>query len=1032
MSRFVKLSLAALVASVVLGTGTAWAQTASIVGVARDSSGAVMPGVTVEASSPALIEKVRTVVTDGEGQYKIIDLRAGVYDVTFSLSGFATYKRTGIELTADFTAQVNADLKVSTIAETVTVSGQSPLVDTQTVTQRKALSADVIDNLPTGRSFQNLSVLVPGVQTGLGSQDVGGTGGDRYQTLSVHGSRSDQMPLIMNGMPYNNMNNTGGGYNTTLVINTGTVQEMTVTTSGLTAEQRSSGVLTNVVPKEGGNTFRGQFFGNFATTGMQANNVPDDLAAKNFKVNRVKRLDDVNPVFGGPIAKDKLWFFGGFRVDQAQNYLANTFVNLRPTAPQYCATAAGCNFATGAVPDSRGEQAVGGDTWSRGETLNLTYQATQKNKVTAFAHFNQRLVECNQCGATNSPEAGVYFTHRPEYLLQATWTNPMTNKLLFEGGFTFYNERWIFGPEPYQINGYGPDAVISKTETNPGILYGAANFFTTAGNHQYNMRWAANYVTGSHAFKVGVTDMWGTRHYQYDTNQSYVESFTNGNPTQITEYARPLIDTEHLKAALAAYAQDRWTIKRLTLNLGLRFDYHNAYVPAQDLPAIPFVAARHYDEIDNVPNWKDLSPRLGGAYDIFGNGRTVARVNWAKYVQSESTNMATLNNRVNTTQNSASRTWADNNHNFIPDCNLANTGIQGPAGTAGAVLTTVDNCGQLNAPLGSLAIAATYDPAITSGFGVRPNDREIDLGVQHAITHRLALDFQFSRHSFGNFIASYNSGRPPSDYNTYCVTAPTASFNGNTLPNAGSQICGFVDLNPAYFTTANFFQVQKASNFGDVSDVYTGYDVNLTARLPRGGTWSGGVSLGHEITDVCGIVSQASSSYAAVSGVLSSSSGTLGGNPPSTLYCRVEPPFQGDIKTFASYPLPWFGLNVSGTLQNRSGPQIAANYTVVCSAASCADQTVQSSLGRTLGLGQASASLIAPGTLYGKRVTQLDGRLGKAFTVQRFRINVSADVFNLLNSSAVLAQNNTLASAWQTPTALLQGRLLKIGTQISF
>ena len=170
----------------------------------------------------------------------------------------------------------------------------------------------------------------------------------------------------------------------------------------------------------------------------------------------------------------------------------------------------------------------------------------QVHRVRPFQPAARRL---QPCGATNSPEAGVYFTHRPEYLLQATWTNPVTNKLLFEGGFTFYNERWIFGPEPYHINGYGPDAVISKTETNPGILYGAANVFTTAGNHQYNMRWATNYVTGSHAFKVGITDMWGTRHYQYDTNQSYVDVHQR-RPSQITEYARPLIDPEHLKAAL--------------------------------------------------------------------------------------------------------------------------------------------------------------------------------------------------------------------------------------------------------------------------------------------------------------------------------------------------------------------------------------------------------------------------------------------------------------------------------------------------
>jgi len=761
MGRFVKLGLAALAACAVLSAGTAWAQTAAIVGVVRDSSGAVMPGVTVEVSSPALIEKTRTAVTDGEGQYKIIDLRAGVYTVTFTLSGFSTIKRDGIELTADFTAQVNADLKVSTVEETITVSGQSPLVDTQSVTQRKALPSDLINALPTGRSFQNLSVLVPGVQTALTSQDVGGTGGDRYQTLSVHGSRSDQMPLVMNGMPYNNMNNTGGGYNTTMVINTGTVQEMTVTTAGLTAEQRSSGVLTNVVPKEGGNTYRGEVFANFANSSMQASN----LVGSGLSVApSVKKLWDFNPTIGGPIVKDKLWFYGGFRYDGAQSYVADMYTNLRPGAPQYCKPATGqtsCSYGdafhpTTLVPNSRdlSNQAVAGDTWTRGETANLTWQADSKNKFTGFVHWNQRLVDCNGCSAVASPEASTYFTHKPEYLIQSTWTNPMTNRLLMEAGFTFYNETWIFGPQPYNTNGYTPDTVIAKNDSGNGISYGAGNVFTTAANHQYNIRWATNYVTGSHAIKIGLTDMWGTRHYQYDTNQAYAETFRLGIPTTITEYARPLVDTEHLKAALGLYAQDRWTINRMTLNLGLRFDYQNAYVPAQNFPAIPFVAARSYGPIYDVPDWKDISPRLGATYDLFGNGRTVARANYGKYVASESTNMATLNNPVNTSVNSASRSWSDTNGNFLVDCNLQNSNAQNLTAAGG------DNCGALNNPLGSLNVAANYDKSITQGWGVRPNDQEVSLGIQHALTPRVAADFQFTHHSFGNFFASQNTQRP--------------------------------------------------------------------------------------------------------------------------------------------------------------------------------------------------------------------------------------------------------------------------------
>lgn len=1025
MRRIWRLAVLAL-AGVTLGAGAVSGQT--IAGVVRDTTGGVMPGVTIEASSPVLIEQSRAVVSDGEGQYKIINLRPGTYSVTFTLPGFNVIKREGIEVTNDFTAQVNAELRVGGVEETITVSGASPLVDTQSVTQRKSITSDIIDALPTGRSFQTLSVLVPGVTIALGNQDVGGTGGERYQTLSVHGSRSDQMPLVMNGMPYNNMNNTGGGYNTTLVQNTGTVQEMSVTTSGLSAEARSSGVLTNTLPKEGGNTFRGYFFANFANDSFQSSNLSADLVGRGLRaVNKVKKIWDFNPAFGGPLAKNRLWFYGGFRWSGAQNYLANMFTNLRPGAPQYCSTPAGCSYGdafhpTTLVPNSQDltKQAVGGDTWTRGETLNLTWQATQKNKITFYGHFNQRLVDCNNCSATTSPEAGIYFTHRPEYILQSTWNNPLTSRLLFEGGFTFYNERWLFGPQPYNINGQGPNAVISKNDSSLGVTYGANNVFTTAYNHQFNMRAAANYVTGSHAFKFGMADMWGTRNYQYETNQSQAWTFNRGIPTTITEYARPLIDLEHLKGALALYGQDRWTIRRLTLNLGVRFDYHNAYVPEQNLAAIPFVAARHYDAIRDVPNWTDLSPRIGATVDVFGSGRTVVRGNWGRYLASESTNMATLNNRVNTSVNSATRQWTDTNGNFVPDCVLTNPALNG-------------ECGALNAPLGSLNVAAAYSPEITSGFGVRPNDVEGAIGLQQQLLPRLAVDFQFTWHSFGNFVASSNTTRPPSAYDSFCVTAPsTPSASGYTLPNAGQQMCGYVDLNPSFFPTVPFFEVQRASNFGHVSDVYTGYDVNLNARLPRGGVASGGVSLGHEVTDICEVAGRANVAYASVAGVTASTAGTLlptGGTTsptgsPSTLFCRVEPPYQPDVKGLVSYPLPWWGLQASATLQNRPGPQILASYTV--------NSTQVQNLGRNLGTGTAAVNLIAPGTLYGDRLTQVDVRFGKNFRMNNRRLAASFDLYNLFNASAILTQNNTFGANWQVPTNILQGRLMKVGVQIDF
>jgi hypothetical protein len=306
----------------------------------------------------------------------------------------------------------------------------------------------------------------------------------------------------------------------------------------------------------------------------------------------------------------------------------------------------------------------------------------------------------------------------------------------------------------------------------------------------------------------------------------------------------------------------------------------------------------------------------------------------------------------------------------------------------------------------------------------------VSAGIQQQVLPRVAVDFQFTRHSFGNFFASQNTAQPPTtSYSSYCVTAPADP----RLPGGGgNQICGFMDLNPTSFSTLPFYVVQPASNFGDVSDVYTGYDFNANARLPRGGFVSGGASIGHEVTDICQVVGQATVSYAPVAGVLASSAGTIltfnnltpSVVTPSTLYCHVQPPFQADIKGLASYPLPWWGLIASATLQNRPGPAITARYTVTSA-------QVQN-LGRPLGLGTAATYLIAPNSIFGDRVTQVDARFGKSFNVQHTRMQASVDIFNLLNSSAILALNTTFGPAWLAPTQILQGRLVKFGIQVDF
>src|SRR5215467_9904342 len=244
---------------------------ASITGVVKDASGGVLPGASVEASSPALIEKVRTAVADGTGQYRIEDLRPGIYTITVSLQGFSTYKREGIELTGTFTATINADLKVGTVAETVTVTGETPVVDVQSASREITLSTDVVKSIPTVRSYNGIVVVVPGVVTNL-NDTVTGTATTQFP---IHGGRNNEGRLTIDGL--NIGNPTGGNQPPGYTADIGNSQEVTFTTSGGLGESETAGLVMNIVPKTGGNSVQGSIY--FSGTGekLQSDNFTQEL-----------------------------------------------------------------------------------------------------------------------------------------------------------------------------------------------------------------------------------------------------------------------------------------------------------------------------------------------------------------------------------------------------------------------------------------------------------------------------------------------------------------------------------------------------------------------------------------------------------------------------------------------------------------------------------------------------------------------------------------------------------------------------------
>jgi hypothetical protein len=969
-----------MIAAVTMVPRGAFAQAGSaIAGVVKDTTGAVIPGVTVEAASPVLIEKVRAAVTDSQGQYKILNLVPGVYTVTFTLTGFTTVRREGIELPASFTATVNSDMKIGSIEETLTVSGQAPTVDVQNVVQRNVMNRDVLDAVPVGsKAVISVGVLIPGVITN--NQDVGGTAYTSSQ-IAIHGGRQTEQQLLYDGMYYNNGQGVGGTY-TAIVVNDGTVDQISLETGGLSAESSLGGIRTNVIPKDGGNQFKGSFFTTYTGESLQGNNLTDDLKARGLTATpKVIHAYDINPSIGGPIVRDRLWFYGSYRWLVSDKTVAGIFFNASPVGYRY-------------VPD-QARPALNSEH-NGNESLRLTGQVSQRNKVSAQFQNTQRIIPGYGYALNNNlntPEATMYNNARPDYFGQANWSSPVTNRLLLEAGVAFANKDYLTYTQP------GIDAAIpAYTERSTGISWG--NLTQTYGHnasHQLNTRFTASYVTGSHAAKIGLTFMHTSAHTTSDvTNNGVTLQLLNGVPNQVTVFATPLAYDEFMKKWVGLFAQDQWTVKRLTLNMGVRYDAYNAYTPAATLGPGPNAPTRNYSfpEVNDIPNWKDISPRLGAAYDLFGNGKTALKGSLARYVEGPTLIAFTrAAEPVGAIVTNTTRIWTDSNGDFLPQCDFANPAVNG-------------ECGAIqNRNFDTPVVTTQYAPNALTDRGY---NWEVQAGVQHELFPAVSVSATYTRRWYGNLRATQNTAVTSANFTAYCVNVPVDP----RLPGGGgNQQCGYHDVNPPQFgITNNVIQVQP-----QLEDVYDGVDLASNTRLPRGIVLGGGVSLGRERTSNC---------YA-----LNDLSFFPSTSPQTNAYCDIRPPLQPNVKALAVYPIPWGGIEAAVAFQSLPGPQITATRTYT-------NAEIAPSLGRNLSAGAngtAILQLIAPGTMFGDRLNQFDLRVSKTFRiVQGRRVRLSVDVYNALNTSPVISQNNTYGPAWQSPTLVLQPRLVKFGGQIDF
>ncbi len=982
---------------------------ASIAGAVRDSSGAVLPGVTVEASSPALIEKVRSAVTDGSGQYRIIDLRPGVYAVTFTLTGFTPVKRDGIQLAGTFIATVNADLQVGSLTETITVSGQSPIVDVQSTQTQRVLSDDVIAALPTGRTAMSLTTLIPGAVGFLGSQDVGGTDslGAISGQFSIHGGSNNDMRVMQDGF-YTGGNRSGLQFGNNQP-NVGSTEEVAINVAGNTAERAEGGILVNFVPKSGGNQYTGSLFLFGTGSGLSGSNLTQRIKDLGFQTDvKVKSTYDVNPAFGGPLKQDRLWFFTSARFFGYENYTG--MLGNRN---------AGNNnvWAYEADPGNP----LFNKAYSRDANLRLTYQINQKHKLSVFWD-SQYKCECQQTGNSSfwgklgglavSQEAAPAFWIYPTDTGFVTWSSPLTSRLLLEAGAAYRREDYHVPVRNWRQGDPLLDE-ISVLDVGSNIVYhgitggggpGSAGQFTDSVSWTPQFRASMTYVAGAHSLKVGFNNTYLTAHDTTLINNSgtsYI--FFSGTPILLSQKTS-FSAAGSVPWDLGIYVQERWTLNRLTLDLGLRYAYFENKSPVQPigptlhLPNRNFVlpAATFY-------SMKDLTPRLGASYDLFGNGKTALKFAANKYL----TAPPPLNgNAATTIINNANRGWTDANRNFVPDCDLKNVAANG-------------ECGPLPRGFGEAVSAATFDPDTYQGWNVRQYNWEFSGSVQHEVIRQVSVDVGYFRRIYGNLSATYNRALPASAYDRFSVTAPTDARLGD---NSGKVITDLYDIKPAFTVggiATDIYQTQ-ADKLGDTYTHWNGVDVNVRARLSRL-TLQGGTSTGRTSLDNCDVVANV---IALNSASVTTTSAGLVPFATGPLYCHQDTNFLTQMKGFAAYTLP-AGVQLAATFQSVPGPVLAANINFTSA-------QVAQSLGRPLSTAPTvSVNVVEPGKSYGNRLNQLDVRLGKDFKLKQYTINASVDFYNILNSDAVLNENTSYV-AYRRPLSVVRPFFVKFGGQISF
>lgn len=929
--------------ALLLGAPLAHAQTTgSITGLVTDASGAVLPGVTITLSGERLIGGPQTQISDTNGSYRFDRLVPGAYNVKFELQGFRTVERPDVRISAAFVATINGKMEVGSLSETITVTGESPTVDVRSNVQQTVMNQEILEGIPTGRDPWSLAKLIPGVQ--VATYDVGGTQSMQQSSMSAHGSNTNDVSYNIDGATVNWPG--GGGGATMMYYDQGMFEEVNYMTSAIPAETLAGGVSINMVTKDGGNMWKGNARYNFANDDLQAENWAETQRVNPlFLGNPTKKTYDFNLSGGGAIVQNRLWVNGTIR-----KWVVNKLVSAR---------------------NDDGTQALD-DNDLKNYSGKAVGQITTNNKLSVSYLWNDKIRGHRRDSNDRIPDIASVVQTNPVQTTQAKYTG-IKGSLVFESNFSVMDGQTNYTYQP----GTDPASVrIIDTVTTEVFNASTREEHQPNSRHQFDnvFTFGKSGFGGEHLIKAGV--QWGRLFYgsDYSVQGDHWLVYANGVPTAVRQYNSPAF-SKNLAKVTGFFIQDSWSMNRLTLNIGGRYDKYVGTLPDQSSPGGRFAAARTVTEREAIN--QDIAVwRAGASYDVTGSGRTALKASYSRYGLQVGIDRVTNVNPL--TVGSRDCPWGDANGNRrFDEGELTGT----CPGFSGGTLTN-------------------YAPGVKW-----PYSDEATAGIETQLPGAVRVGAMFYYRTNREQIGQVNTLVPTSAYTQHTINVPNGP--GGTVASPKPTTATVYNLNPALASA----QLNVRDNVEYLDTEYKGVEFTATKRFSQKWQMQAGFTIGKN------------------TGGPPSPGGFTNANelndPNVTLFPNgvIGNDSETALRVSGSYELP-LAINLAGSLIANNGYPYQSTYTLT--------RAVAATQGINLTRASQVVLLSERGDERYDNVVMADIRLSRSFRFGSRSFQPQLDIFNITNSDTAVARTLAIGGSYLNPVEILAPRIIRLGFSLNF